>query len=826
MPSIKNRIVSLYQRIYRWLQKQITRITPGSNALKGAAIGGLVLGGLFWLLFYFLLFLNVGDPWLVAFFVGFLLAALLAFWAGHWLLVRIAKLPRFFLVGISLAGFMFSLAAISRPIGLVLLGLSALLGAAFWVLRKTGFRNLSIPKKIITLLGLVIGLGGFITLGIFYSKSGFDVKPISAIEEPAATDFFDLPTASPALKGPYTVKTLTYGSGKDLRRPEFGEAADIITDSVNGLAFIDDWSGFTGWWRTKYWGFDSRALPLNARVWYPEGDGPFPLALIVHGNHHMQDFSDPGYAYLGELLASRGIILASVDENFINSTLLDIFGGLEEENDARAWLLLEHLKQWHTWNQTDGHIFQGKIDTDKLALIGHSRGGEAVAIAAMFNALPYYPDDAAQRFDYNFNLKGVVAIAPVDGQYEPGKAGTAFENVDYLVMHGAQDADVSSFAGSQQYERIKFTDSSYHFKSGLYVVGANHGQFNTSWGKNDLVGPFEGLLNFKQLLPAEEQRQIAEVYISGFLEASLNAKKEYLPLFMDARLLADWLPDTHYFNQFEDSETRLVSSFDEDFDLSSTSIPSGSISSENLTVWREEEIRLKWNKKGSRAAFVGWHYDLEEAEQDSTAETLSGIVADSAIARYTLDLPLQQLDSTAALVFSLAESKESSNPKSQGKWVANQENESEDTDAEEANNENSESGNANVSEEEAAEEEEGEDDAEEKDAGDKTEKAAPPLDLTIQLTDSTGQRLSFPLSRFTPLKRQVEVVIAKVDFAFKRKQSEKVFQSYYFPLAILSASNPDFDPTAIRRIEFVFDRSPKGVIIIDHVGFTKALSTE
>ena len=40
-----------------------------------------------------------------------------------------------------------------------------------------------------------------------------------------------------------------------------------------------------------------------------EGAGPFPLVLIVHGNHDMAEFSDPGYEYLGELLASRGFIL-------------------------------------------------------------------------------------------------------------------------------------------------------------------------------------------------------------------------------------------------------------------------------------------------------------------------------------------------------------------------------------------------------------------------------------------------------------------------------------------------------------------------------------
>ena len=75
---------------------------------------------------------------------------------------------------------------------------------------------------------------------------------------------------------------------------------------------------------------DEKHLPVNARVWYPDGPGPFPLVLIVHGNHDMRKFSDPGYAYLGEHLASRGFILASIDENFLN-------GDLRNENGKALW---------------------------------------------------------------------------------------------------------------------------------------------------------------------------------------------------------------------------------------------------------------------------------------------------------------------------------------------------------------------------------------------------------------------------------------------------------------------------------------------------------
>ena len=198
----------------------------------------------------------------------------------------------------------------------------------------------------------------------------------------------------------------------------------------------------------------------------------------------MKDFSDPGYGYLGELLASRGFILVSVDENFIN-------GNLRGENDGRGWLLLEHLERWRAWNDSSGSPFYHKVDMGNIALMGHSRGGEAVAVAAAFNRLSHYPDDATIKFNFNFDIKSIVAIAPVDGQYQPAGKPTPLENVNYLVFHGSHDGDVSAFSGLRQYQRIRFTDGKPWFKSAVYMYRANHGQWNTVWGNKD-NGPRSG----------------------------------------------------------------------------------------------------------------------------------------------------------------------------------------------------------------------------------------------------------------------------------------------------------------------------------------------
>ena len=164
-----------------------------------------------------------------------------------------------------------------------------------------------------------------------------------------------LDTSNPARPGPYQVRRLYYGSGTDKNRIEYRDSVSIVTEFVDASKLVS--LGSSGDERNEYWGFTPEEFPINGRVWYPEGSGPFPLVLIVHGNHNMKDFSDPGYGYLGELLASRGFVFSSVDMNFIN-------GGIRDENDGRGWLLLKHLDAWRRFAESDSTPFSGKIQLD------------------------------------------------------------------------------------------------------------------------------------------------------------------------------------------------------------------------------------------------------------------------------------------------------------------------------------------------------------------------------------------------------------------------------------------------------------------------------
>ncbi len=424
-----------------------------------------------------------------------------------------------------------------------------------------------------------------------------------------------LPLASPAEKGRYSVLRLYYGSGTDIRRPEFGAGVDWTAPTVDASKLLPQWKGFDARVREWYWGFSLKNAPLNGRVWLPDGKGPFPLVLVVHGNHRMEEYSDPGYAYLGEMLASRGLIVVSIDENFVNGNWSGDFHG--KEMPLRAFLLLEHLRQWREWNRTKGHRMEGKVDLGRIALIGHSRGGEAISIAAAFNRLSHFPDDATVAFDYGFSIKGLVAIAQTDVRYT---RRMKLANVDFLAFAGSYDSDEASFFGLRQFRRTKLEvdagDDAYFFKAGVYLHRGNHGQFNTVWGRTDAGPPYSWLLNLAPLVPGEAQRQVASVYISAFLDVALHDRLDYLPLFRDSRVGRDWLPDVVIVSQFSDSTETKIADFEEDIDVSTATYPGARIETGGLVLWREEELLYRdKEKQGTSAAVLGWKNASASAEK-------------------------------------------------------------------------------------------------------------------------------------------------------------------------------------------------------------------
>ncbi len=243
-----------------------------------------------------------------------------------------------------------------------------------------------------------------------------------------------------------------------------------------------------------------------------------------------------------------------------------------------------------------------------------------------------------------------MAIAPADGQYKPAGEPRWIEDVSYLTLQGAHDMDVSSFDGSRQWDHVRYTQTGPWFKAEIYAYRANHGQFNTVWGRDDAGKPLGWLLNLKPLMPGDQQRRISKTYISAFLEATLKDHREYIPVFKDWRVARAWLPDTIHFNRYRDSSYVPLASFDEDADLTTTTAPGGHIEGENLSVWSEGKIPYRDGDRGYNGVFLGWNRAKDAPPATYTLTLPAGAAADWHLSgASTIELSVAPMDEDVSL---------------------------------------------------------------------------------------------------------------------------------------------------------------------------------
>ncbi|MES2180069.1 MAG: hypothetical protein V4550_19585 [Gemmatimonadota bacterium] len=609
-------------------------------------------------------------------------------------------------------------------------------------------------------------------------------------DSPVVLSHQTITAQNPADSGPMKVIRMYYGSGTDKARSVFRDSVTLKTKPVDISPFASVTPEAADA-RKAHWGFDMKAVPLNGRVWYPEGPGPFPLVLVVHGNHNPEDYSDPGYGYLGELLASRGFILVSIDENFIN--------GLSGENDGRAWLLLKHLEAWKKFNDSTGSPLYHRVDMNNIALMGHSRGGEAAPLAATFNTLKYYPDDAKQKFGFNFSIKSVVSIAPVDGQYKASGQFTPLENVNYLVIHGSHDGDVSTFHGLRQFERLRFTDGKPWFKSAFYMYRANHGQWNTVWQNKD-NGPRSGRsLDLRALIDPEEQRKFGKLVISAFLEATLHGKKEYLPLFQDHRTAGHWFPKTMYITRFQENGYEPLAEYDEDIDVTTGTVRGVELMGDSLATWKEGVLpyRSRGDDQRHNGVWLGWNNRIGGPDTTKMGKPASYTITISDSLRLA-----RKPDINSAIYLSLAGTNDKPGPRAAPKDTTKP-----DTSA---------AGKARA-----------------KFVADSIKKNTPPpkkaepdtipIEITVELADSAGHTAKLPLSRFGTIRRPLETKVYRRDGRDEARFAtmfELVPQTFVMPLADFAKTAPTFDAGRLKTIRLLFDKTMAATVVVSDIGLS------
>ena len=357
----------------------------------------------------------------------------------------------------------------------------------------------------------------------------FPAKKISSLSNPAKT-------------GKYKYDVMTYGEKPYLFSID---KPDLVAPNVTLPKFLADYSKSQGYKYDAYHRFDSKNLPLEAKVWLPQTSERLPVIFLVHGN------SAPGFDYLGERFSSRGFFGVQGDQTYLN--------GLWGENGARGWILLEHLKLLGVWNNQRDHKFYNKLDLENVALIGMSRGGEAVALASTFNSLKTIPN-SGRPTEFGFGIKSVVALAPMDGQYQHEYGKNILKNTNYLFLQGGHDADVYQFLGSQQWQRVEYDDGKNYVNHLIYIHKANHMNFNEDMSDDFHWGGSKKF--YKKLLTPKQQEQVTKVFVSAFIELTLSGKHEYKDILRYPPYSEFGLPDDIYVSRFSNSTFRSIENFE------------------------------------------------------------------------------------------------------------------------------------------------------------------------------------------------------------------------------------------------------------------------
>lgn len=238
--------------------------------------------------------------------------------------------------------------------------------------------------------------------------------------------------------------------------------------------------------------YDAR---LRGRLWIPDGVGPWPVLVFLHGQHatcadatgrealfRTNNCGDEsgiltpypnhlGYAYLAKHLASHGFAVASILGHEVNEKN----GAGDTGMWARGELVLATLDALRDGASGMPDQAKGTLDLSRVGIMGHSRGGEGVVTAMAVNA--------ARPAEARHSIRAVVALAPTDFN------GRGVEDAALLSLIPFCDGDVQTLHGLRTFDHSRWANDSTA-KVQIVVRGTNHNDYNTKWGR-PLVGPID-----------------------------------------------------------------------------------------------------------------------------------------------------------------------------------------------------------------------------------------------------------------------------------------------------------------------------------------------
>lgn len=150
----------------------------------------------------------------------------------------------------------------------------------------------------------------------------------------------------------------------------------------------------------------------------PPGDGPFPVAVLVHGGCWLNAFDYRYFTHLAQSITAMGIATWTLEYRRLGDdgggwpgTLLDV---------ADATDHLRTLQQEHA------------LDLSRVVSVGHSAGGQ---LALWLAARARLPAQSALHRAHPLRLRGAIGLAPITDlqQYRVGPADSCNASVDRLL---------------------------------------------------------------------------------------------------------------------------------------------------------------------------------------------------------------------------------------------------------------------------------------------------------------------------------------------------------------------------------------------------------
>lgn len=217
-------------------------------------------------------------------------------------------------------------------------------------------------------------------------------------------------------------------------------------------------------------------IPLLLDAVIPEGAGPFPAAIVVHGGGWVRGDRRVDVAPLFAPLEAAGIASFSIDYRL--ATDVTQFGVAIEDVRNAILFVREHAAEY-------------RIDPDRISLIGESAGGQLAAMAALAPASGAHVNAVVAMYAPTDLVSLANSPGLIPSQIRDSLRGTPFERFilarlgqlspienirpgapPFLLIHGTRDTLVPFAQSRAMCDRLQATGGRCRL---FPVEGAGHG---------------------------------------------------------------------------------------------------------------------------------------------------------------------------------------------------------------------------------------------------------------------------------------------------------------------------------------------------------------